>query len=195
MHDHPRFPSVILTVLALWAAVAGCEREEAAKPRAAADDLPAPDVLVFPHEVQVADPAVNAFLAHAMRTCTSGRYEPFRLLWSTDADPLPRERFEDHWRAVKKIHILALEKDPHGQEAYAVCADLFFDPDQLPSHHELHDNPRRPIVLLIVREHDQWRLAKASKAVRAWMARKLKSSEEEPSGSSDGLDLRDGSSG
>jgi hypothetical protein len=195
MDAHPRFHGAVLTLLMAWLASAGCERGDVSKTRARGRDVPAPDVLVFPREVQVADPAVNAFLAGAMRTCTSGEYEPFRLLWSADTDPLPRERFENHWRAVEKIHILALEKDPHGQEAYAVYADLFFDPDQLPARHELHDHPQRPIVLLIVREHDQWRLAKASKAVRAWMAKKVKSPEEEASAPPDEADRQSASSG
>jgi hypothetical protein len=164
-----------LMALMLGAALAGgCERKAEDGAEKPTTQKPEADVLIFPKEIHTADPTVNAFVAEAMRTCVSGEYEPFRLLWSADVTPMPRERFENHWQAVERIHVRGLEKDPReGSEVYAVYADLSLDPEQLPPQHELHDNPRRSIVLLIVREHDEWRLNKASKEVRAWMAQKV----------------------
>jgi hypothetical protein len=172
-------PGGWLMALMLGAVLAGaCERKTEDGTGSPATQKPEADVLVFPKELHAADPTVNAFIARAMRTCVSGEYEPFRLLWSADVTPMPRERFENHWRAVQKIHVRALEKDPReGSEVYAVYADLSLDPDQLPPQHELHDNPKRSVVLLIVREHDEWRLNKASKEVRAWMAQKVQAGE------------------
>jgi len=156
----------------------GCERQEE-KTAAGKPVTPVRDVLIFPDSLRVQDESVNEFLSDAMRACISGDYEVFRLLWSAQYDPVTRDQFESAWRAVEKITIAALERDAQN-DSYAVFARVTFDPDQLPRKHELHNDPRRDVVLLIIREHDDWRLARAPKPVRKYFVEKFAPVEDAP---------------
>ncbi len=130
--------------------------------------------VVFPADLQADDATVNAMLNDAMSACVDGDYDAFRRLWSAKDDPVPRERFVNHFKTVESMIVRALEADPDPQrQAYAVCVEITFDKEKLPPQHELQADPRRLVVLLIVREQDQWRFAKAPKAVRTWMSEKI----------------------
>ncbi|MFH0982906.1 MAG: hypothetical protein V2A79_15395 [Planctomycetota bacterium] len=135
-----------------------CERrtEPAAQQPPAADPLP----IDFPLEVRTNDPAVNQFVREIAATCVEGDYEKFRLLWSVRETPVPRQEFERGWKALKKVRILALQKmkTREGQYLYSLHARLELD--------ESMPEPTREVVLLIVSEGDQWRLAQAPAHLR-----------------------------
>jgi len=145
--------------------------------------------LIFPDELRVADETVNDFVAKAMSICAAGEYGAFRLLWSVRGDPLPREEFEQGWQAVQNIKVRALEKvmldaDPsagraESESVYALLVDVSLDPEQRAGQKK----PRREVVLMLIREHEQWRLAQAPKPMREWVKKKLAeaSSESVPS--------------
>ncbi len=146
------------------------------------------DLLVFPNDLRVADEAVNRFVTRAMTACSTGDYEKFRLLWSARESPLPREEFEEGWHAVQRIKVrvlqeVKLEADPAvgreaPQTAYALLVDVSLDPTLKAGQKE----PVRHVVLMLVLENDEWRLAKAPKAMREWVKNKVP---PEPAGDKD----------
>jgi len=135
--------------------------------------------LVFPDEMRVSDASINEFVTKAMTVCATGDYEAFRLLWSAREDPLPRSDFEQGWHAVRGIEVRALQKamleaDPsvgreNKERVYVLLVDVTFDPAQKPGQNE----PLRHVVLMVVSENDDWRLAKAPKAMREWVKNKV----------------------
>jgi hypothetical protein len=191
MHDCRR----LALVTAFWSALVlnGCDcgRTEVADPDTSvanqSDDDPSATVLVFPDNLRVDDPSVNTFVHQAMTVCSSRDYDAFRLLWSARHDPLSRDEFEAGWQAVREIRIRALDRakldlspDQDGtppQTVYALFAQVVLDP----THEAARKKPRREVVLMIVKEHEEWRLAKAPKRMRAWMTDKVKGVGPEPS--------------
>ena len=162
---------------------AGCQPDEPTGSDADASDQQAPATkLVFPEEIRVADASVNTFVEHAMGVCSNPDYQAFRLLWSVREQPLTRDEFEEGWLAVKEIRVRALDKvkltsaTGQGEESlqtvYALYAEVALDP----THEAARKDPRREVVLMIVPEHGDWRLAKAPKRMRAWMTDKVKGS-------------------
>lgn len=149
-----------------------------------AGDLPAApkpaEVLVFPESVRTADASVNEFVTRAMSACAKGNYEAFRVLWSARETPLPRDEFEQGWNAARRIEVRALQKgllepDPEaGRETaetvYALLAEVALDPTLRAGKKE----PLREVVLMLTREHDEWRIAKAPKPMREWVKENLK---------------------
>ncbi len=176
----------ILAMLCAIAAVSqsACRRDESGDQAAEsvtdpiAESQPA-HLLVFPDSLYVEDASVNAFLRRAMGVCARGEYEAFRLLWSAREDPLTRADFETGWQAVQEIRIRALEHvmlaaetgddDAKNSSAYAVFAEVQLDPSLPAGQRESH----REVVLLIVREHDEWRLGDAPKPVRGWIKKQI----------------------
>ena len=176
----------VATAIGLFVAVItpACRRDEPEKTSVAASSSNAakskqPDLLIFPDELRVADSTVNDFVTKAMTTCAAGEYEAFRLLWSVREDPLPREEFEQGWQAVQTIHVRALEKvmldaDPNAgrtepETVYALLTEVSLDPTQKAGQKE----PQRHVVLMLAREHEQWRLARAPKPMRDWVKEKI----------------------
>ena len=155
------------------------EKTSASAPSSAAASSKPPDLLEFPEELRVEDSTVNEFVTKAMTTCAAGDYETFRLLWSVRADPLPREEFEQGWHAVQTIKVRALEKVMLDADAnagrtepetvYALLTEVTLDPAQKAGQKE----PQRHVVLMLAREHEQWRLAQAPKPMRDWVKNKL----------------------
>lgn len=149
-----------------------------------------PDLLIFPDELRVADSTVNEFVTQAMATCAAGEYEAFRLLWSVREDPLPREEFEQGWQAVQSIKVRALERvllaaDPNAgrtepEAVYALLTEVSLDPTQKAGQKE----PQRHVVLMLAREHEQWRLARAPKPMRDWIKNKITAAASESAPSS-----------
>ena len=137
------------------------------------------ELLVFPDEVRVEDASVNDFLERAMGDCASGDYDRFRLLWSARQEPLPRDEFEQGWQAVRQIRIHALQRvmlapDPdheldQGETVYAFLADVALDP----MHRAGQREPNREVVLMLILEHEQWRLARAPKPMRTWIKKRV----------------------
>jgi len=177
-----------LLLLALISVATGfvpsCRRDEQEKPPPAASTSTAaksqrPNLLIFPEELRVADSTVNEYVAKAMTTCAAGDYEAFRLLWSARETPLPREEFEQGWQAVQNIQVRALEKvmldaDPSAgrtepELVYALFIEVALDPAQKAGQKE----SRRLVVLMLTREHEQWRLATAPKPMREWIKKKI----------------------
>ncbi len=145
------------------------------------------ELLVFPDEVRVEDASVNDFLERAMEDCASGDYDKFRLLWSARQEPLPRDEFEQGWQAVRQIRIRALQRvmlapDPdheldQGETVYAFLADVALDP----MHRAGQREPNREVVLMVIREHEQWRLARAPKPMRTWIKEQPSAVSHQPS--------------
>ena len=152
---HP-FPGSFLALAVLLALGTGaCERQAqpSAKP---APPAPAGQSLIdFPSEVHADDPAVNQFIRRVISTCAEGDYERFRLLWAVRETPFPRQEFERGWKALKKVRVAALQKMKHadGEYLYSLHVQVKLD--------ESVPEPARDVVLLIVRENGQWRLARA----------------------------------
>lgn len=130
-----------------------CERES--RPTTVMPPAAEESSIDFPPAVQSDDPEVNRFVRKITETCVGGDYENFRLLWSVHEAPFPRREFERGWKALKKVRVLALEKmkTPDGEYLYSIHARVELD--------ESVPEPAREVVLLIVRENDQWRLAQA----------------------------------
>jgi hypothetical protein len=170
--------SLLICGALAWSASISC-RQESDEPQAknsgSTQEQRRDDLLVFPAELRVDDPAVNEFVEHAMAVCAGGDYERFRLLWSAKDDPLPREEYEQGWQAVQRIEIRALERvivatgsghDPTGGDnAYVLFAEVNLDPNHRAAKHE----PRRDAVMLLIQEQGEWRLAHAPKGLRAWI--------------------------
>ena len=174
---------VTATCLLITIVAVACRHEEPEKTSVAASPSDAAktkqlDLLDFPAELHVADSTVNDFVTKAMTTCAAGEYEAFRLLWSVREDPLPRWEFEEGWHAVQTIKVRALERvmldaDPNAGRAepetvYALLAEVSLDPEQKAGQKK----PQRHVVLMLTREHEQWRLAKAPKPMRDWVINK-----------------------
>ncbi|MCK4657910.1 MAG: hypothetical protein KAV82_00170 [Phycisphaerae bacterium] len=136
------------------AGIGACER----KPQPPAR-LPPPvideSLIDFPPEMHADDPVVNQFVGQVIETCVKGDYEKFRLLWTVREDPFPRQEFQRGWNALQKLRVLALQKmkTSKGQYLYSLHVRAEFD-DTVPE-------PQKELVLLIVKEDDQWRLANA----------------------------------
>lgn len=177
----------IAIALAMLAGVQSCRRTD--KPAGNETDRPPEpptpkSVLVFPEALKVADDSVNRALHHAMTVSMSGDYDAFRLLWTAREDPLPRDEFEKGFGAVEEIRIEALEKvmlaggaqNTGGEAVYAAYATIRLDPAENLGQSE----PERQVVLMLVHEHDNWRLARAPKTMRAWLKEKVQVALSEP---------------
>ncbi len=187
-----KLPSIL--VIFCW--IGACSREEhkPGAPKAATEVNPRPVAqLVFPNTLEAEDASVNAFVRQAMNTCASRDYDAFRLLWSAREDPMSREEFEESWNAVRDIRVRALERArvaagdsaASGRESanpnraasepqlvYVIHAEVALDP----AHPAAQRSPEREVVLMLVREHDRWRLARAPKPMRAWIRKKAEES-------------------
>jgi hypothetical protein len=170
-------PCLLLFMAAFALGLTCCRPDTPAEPTNAADNTAAatkaPHV-DFPAELHSKNPDVNAVVRDAMTACIRGDYDAFRRLWSAKDEPIPRERFVNHFMAVESMIVRALEADPDPQrEAFAVCVEVNFDKEKLPVQHELYAEPRRLVIMLILREQNEWRFSAAPKAVRAYMAEKV----------------------
>ncbi len=141
---------------------------------------PKKEVIVFPERLRVADESVNRFVSHAMETCASGDYDAFRLIWSATQEPMPRREYDEGWQAVQEIRVLTLEKvklaaeDAGSSEpttVYALYVNVKLDPE----HPAAQQEPERNVIAMIVREHDNWMLARAPRAMRHWIKKRLSS--------------------
>lgn len=170
----------MLLVLVLLSPGGGCRRaaeEDAATGGSGPDasEVKRADVLVFPEEAHVADAAVNDFVARAMSVCGRGDYDSFRLLWSVREEPLPRDEFEEGWHAVETIKVRGLEKARFAREntpsatetdiVYVILAEVRLDP----THRAGRREPKREVVLMLVRENEEWHLARPPKKMRNWI--------------------------
>jgi len=163
------------------------DNEPSIPPKAVANQVesPAPPsmsaTVSFPSELQVDDSAVNGFVQVTLAKCITGQYEALRSVWTARESPISREEFEKGWHAAKEIRVRALEKvkiavdetkadsaEPP-QKAYALVVDLSLDPEQQIGQRK----PERQVVLLLTRESENWRLARAPKNMREWVKKKL----------------------
>ena len=132
----------------------GCERQPASAKRAPAP-VAASALLDFPAALQCDNPEVNQFVRQMVDTCAGGDYEKFRLLWSVREQPFSRQDFERGWKSLKHVQVVALQrmKTREGQPLYSLHARVELDPSM--------PEPEREVVMLIVQENAQWRLARA----------------------------------
>lgn len=135
--------------------------------------------LVFPDRLRVEDGSVNEFVQRVIEDCAGGEYDTFRLLWSARDEPLRRDEYEEGWHAIQRIEVLVLEKlllaPGSGREsqerelAYAVALQVALDP----AHRAAKREPERDVILLLIREHDEWRISRAPRRVRTWIRERL----------------------
>lgn len=151
----------------------------------------ATNIVFFPEELRVSDASVDQFVSKALNECADGKYDAFRLLWTAREEPISREEFEKGWHAAKAIRVRALEKvklaagegessKENIETVYALMVDLSLDPEQ----HIGQRKPERQVVLMLVREQDDWRLARAPKQMRDWVKKKMEAGEGKAVGSS-----------
>lgn len=159
---------VVSLAVAAWGAEPGCRRprsdENPSDAGTAADHDPR---LIFPPEKRAADESVNDFIERAMNTLLEGDYDAFRLLWVIDQEPFKQEQFLRGWQTLQEVRVEVLQPIRHEHDAqddvfYGVCAFARLDPTRLPEGVETE----RRMVLEIVKEHGQWRLAHPSEDVR-----------------------------
>lgn len=147
---------------------------------AAAPARIAPEVkveLVFPASLHTPDQSVNEFVQTSLSQCAKGDYEAFRSLWTARQEPITRAEFHEGWNAVKQVEVRALEKAllALGEDSdktvpvFVLLVEVSLDESARVSQRK----SVREIVLMLVREHDQWRLAGAPKEMREWIKRKL----------------------
>lgn len=174
--------------IALLCLYPACRRDEdvvqKGVPAGNAQKKPA-DLLVFPSALKTEDVSVNAFVKRAMMDCAGGDYDVFRLLWSAREDPLPRGEYEQGWQAAREIRIRALENvilsaDPtrgrdEDETVYVILANVSLDP----THRAGQREANREVVLMLVREHDTWRLARAPKKMRTWIKERVDGDSQE----------------
>jgi len=165
---------------------AGCRRETNPPQESETQKIPKAGHarLVFPEKVQVEDASVNRFVADVMSLCAQGDYDAFRLRWSAREEPPPRHEFTRGWDALEEIEVLALQKAAFERDKkassnepetiYVLLAEVRLDPQQ-PAARE---NSRRSIVLMMVREFEEWRLAKAPGPMRDWIKNQAGYTEE-----------------
>jgi len=123
--------------------------------------------------LRVADESVNIFVRSALAQCAGGNYEAFRTLWNARQEPISRAEFEEGWQAVHRIEVRGLKKAllevDHDtgvtEPVYVLLVEISLNPDAKAGKRA----PLREIVLMVVREHDQWRLAGAPKNMREWI--------------------------
>lgn len=159
-------------LLALQVGLAfGCSGDKGSKSnenKTAADEritLSDQATLIFPTKLHAKDVSVNEFVKEAMRIATSDDYDAFRLLWASDEEPFDRGQFEKGWKSVRTLQIGVLQKmrlGPDGEAFYAVFAEAYLDAEKLPQGVE----PYRSMVLIIKKEHDQWRLGHSTPIVK-----------------------------
>jgi hypothetical protein len=116
-------------------------------------------VLDFPAEIHVEDESVNEFIGQVISICTAGDYEAFRLMWSAKEEPFPRDDFHKAWRSVRRVKVLALRKvmDEEKNLMYVARANVELDPDIR--------EPHREVIIMMVREDNQWRMRQPPKHV------------------------------
>lgn len=141
------------------AVAGGCSREDSAPPPV--ETAPVRSVgVAFPDSARAGDDEVNQFVRTAIESCINGEYEQFRALWSAVEEPLDREQFDRGWRTAQRIsihEIRPMRRPNDGGILYYVHAIVELAPEIR--------KPKRDVVLLIVRENDAWRLARAPKAL------------------------------
>lgn len=149
-----------------------CRREESPRKETPAEPQPSRASIIFPETLRVADEDVNVFVRTTLAQCAGGDYDAFRTLWTAKQDPISREEFQEGWHAVDRIEVqglqkalLELEEGAPRQTVYVMLVVVSLDPTRKAGKRE----PLREIVLMIVREHDQWRLAAAPKPMREWI--------------------------
>lgn len=131
-------------------------------------------VLSFPTQFYQDDQTVNDFVRQAMTACANGKYDEFRVLWTARQEPLNRGEYDAGWQAVESIDVRALEpvklavQTDSGEileRKYVLLADVRFDPE----HPAGRKAPRREVVLLLTKDQERWRLARAPERIRTWV--------------------------
>ena len=147
------------------ATIGGCSRDE---PEAHSAATPQPKVeVVFPQAVEVDDATVNDFVRTTIDACASAEYERFRALWGATEEPFTREQFERGWQTARRIEVHAIQpmrQPKDGSILYYVHASVELSPQVR--------EPKREVVLLIVKQSGRWRLAQAPDNLRKHVLKK-----------------------
>lgn len=147
-----------------------CDRDGA--PAATPPPEPPRARLIFPDSLRVAEEDINLFVRNTLSQCAAGDYDAFRSIWTAKQKPISREEFQEGWHSVDKVEVQALQKalveldeNSPRETVYVLLVAVSLDPNRKAGKRE----PLREIVLMIVREHDQWRIAGAPKEMRKWI--------------------------
>lgn len=156
----------------MLAAHLACRREEKPPPEIHAEPQPSRARLIFPESLRVADEDVNVFVRTALTQCAGGDYDAFRKLWTAKQEPISRDEFLEGWHAVDRIEVqglqkalLEIEEGAPREPVYVLLVVVSLDPTRKAGKRD----PLREIVLMIVREHEQLRIAAAPKPMRDWI--------------------------
>lgn len=71
--------------------------------------------------------------------------------------------------AAPSMPVSAKPDNREPQVVYLVAAEVALDP----THRAAARNPKREVVLLLIREHGDWKLARATKAMRSWIKEQI----------------------
>lgn len=135
-----------------------------------------PPELIFPAAVRTEDASVNTFIDNLLSACAKGQYGLYRLAVASQYDPMAQRHFERAWHAVKQVEIRGVEciYTPPAAEKLAQRPDLreelrhpIYSVHATITLREGFDRPTRELVVLIVKENDEWKLGPpASPAIK-----------------------------
>jgi hypothetical protein len=173
----PCVRSVLVLVIAgaFAAGIPACEDESAEPDSGEFDEFVRdpvqtqgePPTIEFPASARVEDDSVNQFIEDLLKHCRDGDYGLYRLAVSTRYEPLSREQFQRAWYAVKTVRIRDIIKvydpathpidpsNPHFRDEYRHPIYCVHATIEL---REDHHRPVREVIVLIVRENDEWKL-------------------------------------
>ena len=172
MRDHLS-KSIACLTLTLVTSTPGCREDSSTKSNGKAPLEQTHASLVFPDSLRVPDEDVNMFVRSALGLCAKGDYDSFRSLWSAKQEPLSRSEFEEGWEAIDRIEVRGLQRVLLAAEdggnattpVYVLLVNVSLDP----THKAGKREPLREIVLMLVHELGQWRIAAAPKPMRDWI--------------------------
>lgn len=114
-------------------------------------DAPRPQI-VFPADVRLEDPTLNAFIERVLQICYAGDYDGFRQLFGTAYQPTTESDFRRVWHGVKRIEVMRIYMGPGKEPRYFVLAKVHLrEPDN-------KGREERDIRVMVFKEGSDWRV-------------------------------------
>jgi len=111
----------------------------------------------FPQHLQTNEPSLNQFIVSALQTCATGDYDAFRQLFGSSFKPPGPADFERIWYQVQSVEVISVHAGQEEPPEYYVHATVKL---RIPDR---RDREKRDVVVAVVREADEWRMAQAPK--------------------------------